>query len=67
MSKIIFQGSNKFLRINLNLQWTLISKERSYTTFTELKADFETHLPNFELFWYSKPLVTLRENGLLAV
>jgi hypothetical protein len=36
-------------------------------TFTELKADFETHLPNFELFWYSKPLVSLRENGLLAV
>jgi hypothetical protein len=36
-------------------------------TLTELKADFETQLPNFELFWYSKPLVSLRENGLLAV
>ncbi len=36
-------------------------------TFQELKSDFEIHLENFELFWYSKPVNTLREFGLLVL
>ncbi|MEC4049445.1 B12-binding domain-containing radical SAM protein [Flavobacterium sp. SUN046] len=36
-------------------------------TFVELKADFETQLEDFELFWYSKPMLTLREKGLLVL
>jgi hypothetical protein len=36
-------------------------------TFGELKADFETQLEDFELFWYSKPMLTLRERGLLVL
>jgi hypothetical protein len=35
------------------------------TTFTQLKADFETNFEDFELFWYSKPVQTLRQFGLL--
>ncbi|MBC6109367.1 B12-binding domain-containing radical SAM protein [Pedobacter fastidiosus] len=43
-----------------------ISNEKVYI-FAEVKADFETDLENFELFWYSKPINTLREFGLLVL
>jgi hypothetical protein len=36
-------------------------------SFQDLKSDFETHLEDFELFWYSKPVNTLREFGLLVL
>lgn len=38
-----------------------------YYTFQEVKNDFETELEDFELFWYSKPVNTLREFGLLVL
>jgi hypothetical protein len=43
-----------------------VSKNKIYT-FQEIKSDFETHLEDFELFWYSKPVNTLREFGLLVL
>ncbi|MEZ7499751.1 B12-binding domain-containing radical SAM protein [Flavobacterium sp. Arc3] len=36
-------------------------------TFQEIKSDFESNLEDFELFWYSKPINTLREFGLLVL
>jgi hypothetical protein len=36
-------------------------------SFSELKKDFETHFEDFELFWFSKPINTLRTNGLLVL
>jgi hypothetical protein len=36
-------------------------------SFQELKSDFETNLDDFELFWFSKPVNTLREFGLLIL
>lgn len=36
-------------------------------TFQDIKADFETNMEHFELFWYSKPIHTLREFGLLVL
>ncbi|WP_300489765.1 radical SAM protein [Flavobacterium sp.] len=37
-------------------------------TFNEVKADYEnTAREDFELFWYSKPINTLRSSGLLAL
>ncbi|OBQ55514.1 Fe-S oxidoreductase [Tamlana sp. s12] len=36
-------------------------------TLSELKKDFESHFDNFELFWFSKSIMTLRENGLLVL
>jgi hypothetical protein len=36
-------------------------------SFQELKTDFEATLEDFELFWYSKPITTLREYGLLIL
>ena len=45
-----------------------ISVSQSKThSFKEIKSDFETHLEDFELFWYSKPVNTLREFGLLVL
>ncbi len=48
------------------LQKISVSNMKTYS-FQEIKADFETHLEDFELFWYSKPVNTLREFGLLIL
>jgi hypothetical protein len=36
-------------------------------TFQQLKTDFELQLEDFELFWYSKSINTLKEFGLLTL
>jgi len=36
-------------------------------TFQEIKADYESQMPHFELFWYSEPVNTLRDFGLLVL
>ncbi len=36
-------------------------------TFQEIKTDFESSFEDFELFWYSKPVNTLRDFGLLVL
>ena len=43
-----------------------VSQSKTYS-FKEVKSDFETNLEDFELFWYSKPVNTLREFGLLVL
>jgi hypothetical protein len=43
-----------------------VSNTKTYS-FQEVKADFELQLEDFELFWYSKPVNTLREFGLLVL
>ena len=43
-----------------------INEHKSHT-FLELKTDFENQLENFEMFWYSKPIDTLRNHGLLLL
>jgi hypothetical protein len=48
------------------LQKITVSNTKTYS-FQELKADFEVNLEDFELFWYSKPINTLREFGLLVL
>lgn len=48
------------------LKKVAISNGKNYT-FQEIKTDFETELDDFELFWYSKPINTLREFGLLVL
>lgn len=37
------------------------------TTFNQLKIDFEQTFEDFELFWFSKPITTLKESGLLVL
>ena len=36
-------------------------------TLQEIKSDFELNFDNFELFWFSKPVFTLRDYGLLII
>ena len=48
------------------LQKISVSNAKTYS-FQEVKANFETHLEDFELFWYSKPVNALREFGLLVL
>lgn len=43
-----------------------VSNSKTYS-FQEVKIDFETNLEDFELFWYSKPINTLREFGMLIL
>jgi hypothetical protein len=43
-----------------------VSGTKTYT-FKEIKTDFEINLEDFELFWYSKPINTLRDFGLLIL
>jgi len=51
----------------LNTLNKLAITTNSSITFSELKSDFETHFNDFELFWYSKPINLLRENGLIVL
>lgn len=38
------------------------------TTYAQAKSSYETmELEDFELFWFSKPMATLREHGLLVL
>ncbi|MGZ9735822.1 B12-binding domain-containing radical SAM protein [Flavobacterium sp. GNP002] len=48
------------------LQKISVSNAKIYN-YQEIKADFEIKLEDFELFWYSKPIKTLREFGLLVL
>ncbi len=43
-----------------------VSKSKIYS-FQEIKSDFEIHFDDFELFWYSKPISTLSQFGLLVL
>jgi hypothetical protein len=46
---------------------TLQPENTKLFTLQELKLDYEKQYENFELFWYSKPMQHIRENGLLAL
>ena len=44
-----------------------LCNSNSIQTLAQIKTDFETNFEDFELFWYSKPINTLREYGLLIL
>ena len=76
MSKLYFNGKSQFFEINLdkNKAAWLVSTLNSVAvtndkkiTFGELKTNFETTFDDFELFFYSKPIATLRQFGLLVL
>lgn len=48
------------------LKKVAVSNAKTYT-LQEIKLDYETELEDFELFWFSKPVLTLRDYGLLIV
>ena len=76
MIKLVFHDKKESFAIQLNKEegeWLVKTLERGSVynsklfTFQEIKSDFELHLPDFEIFWYSKPILTLRDFGLLVL
>jgi len=76
MMKLTFHDKTETFEITIEkdkAQWLIKTLEAisvfndNKITFTQLKSDFETNFEDFELFWYSKPINTLREFGLLIL
>ena len=74
--KLTFHNTTDSFSITLDKEkgsWFLGKLDDMRTTnnhlpsFSELKSDFEIHFEDFELFWYSKPISVLRDNGLLVL
>jgi hypothetical protein len=51
----------------VNILEDLKPAQKKARSFSDIKNDFETHFEDFELFWFSKPLLTLNDFGLLAL
>ncbi|MCF8321229.1 MAG: radical SAM protein [Flavobacterium sp.] len=76
MTELKFQDKKETFLIQMNKEegvWLVeilnkitVSNTKLYT-LQELKSDFEMNFENFELFWFSKPVVTLKEFGLLII
>lgn len=76
MASITFHDKKESFTIQTNknegewlvsiLEKVKVSAEKIYS-FQEVKTDFESKMENFELFWYSKPINTLRDFGLLVL
>ena len=77
MVTLTFQDKKQTFTINLDRapgEWMALMLQKlsvanaEVSTFQEVKADYEAcGLGDFELFWYSKPVGTLGEFGLLAL
>ncbi len=76
MMKISFHTKTQSFDISVNAEegkWLIETLEKiavtseNKITFSQLKSDFEKQFEDFELFWYSKPINTLREFGLLTL
>lgn len=74
MMQLTFHDKREIVAISLEkdkatwliktLESITVANEKA-TTFSQLKSDFEQQFDDFELFWYSKQILTLREFGLL--
>jgi hypothetical protein len=76
MLKLIFHNKRETIQISLDkdkAEWLVTTLEslsifqNKNQTFAQLKTDFETHFEDFELFWFSKPMNTLKDFGLLVL
>jgi hypothetical protein len=76
MMKLTFHNKTNSFDIVLNKlegEWLVSVLEllsidaENKTTFSQLKANFESELDDFELFWYSKSMQVLRKSGLLLL
>ncbi|WP_264550367.1 B12-binding domain-containing radical SAM protein [Flavobacterium sp. N2820] len=76
MMKLTFHDKTQTFDITLNAEegeWLVETLEKltnyseSKLTFSQLKSDFEQKFDDFELFWFSKPLQTLRSSKLLML
>jgi len=76
MMRLTFHDKREMIEISLEsakANWLvkaldLLSVTNDKTiTYAQLKTDFENVFEDFELFWYSKSIKTLREYGLLVI
>lgn len=76
MMKLTFHNKTQTYDISVNAEegnWlvNILDKISVYSdnkmTFSQLKSDFEQQFDDFELFWYSKPIKTMRQFGLLTL
>lgn len=76
MAKLTFHDKTETFDISLEkdkAEWLVNTLDKisvygeSKSTFIQLKSDFETYFEDFELFWFSKQIVTLRGFGLLVL
>ncbi len=76
MLRLTFHGKKESFAIQTNKKegdWLVTILEKiqvsnsKTVSFQYVKEDFEIDLENFELFWFSKPINTLREFGLLTL
>ncbi|WP_064715299.1 B12-binding domain-containing radical SAM protein [Flavobacterium succinicans] len=76
LAKLTFHDKKESFTIQTNkaegewlvdiLDKIVVSQSKVYS-YQELKTDFEKHLSDFELFWYSKPMQTMQSFGLLIL
>ena len=76
MLKLSFHSKTQKLDISINAdegKWLVYIFEKisvyseNKITYSQFKADFESHFEDFELFWFSKPMKQLRQIGLVVV
>lgn len=76
MMKLTFHDKREVFEISLEkpkADWLITTLEvlnvnnEKNRTFAQLKTDFEKQFEDFELFWYAKPINTLREFGLVLI
>ncbi|HKK39497.1 MAG TPA: radical SAM protein, partial [Cryomorphaceae bacterium] len=74
--QLTFHDKSESFQITLEKdkgEWLAKALERFSPTreklqsFGQVKGDFESKFENFELFWYSKPIQTLKDSGLLVI
>lgn len=73
---LLFHSNTEIIEVTMEKdkgEWFLKTLEKLtpnncvLVSFSDLKTDFETHFEDFELFWFSKPINILRDNGLLVL
>lgn len=76
MMKLTFHNKTQTYDISVNAEegkWLVTTLEKvsvyaeNKITFSQLKSDFEEQFDDFELFWYSKPILNLRSALLLTL
>ena len=76
MMKLTFHNKTQTFDISVNAEegkWLVAILEQvsvhsdNKFTFAQIKADFEKQFDDFELFWFSKPIITLLKTQLLIL
>lgn len=74
LSQLTFHLKTNIVKVDLDREkadWLIkIFKENSLEnrrkiTLQQLKTDFEMNIPDFEIFWFSKPIQQLKDNGVI--